>query len=57
MPTSVMPKGVEHLGSRPSEPPPLAMPTSVMPKGVEHITERLLPTPSPNANLCDAERR
>ena len=36
MPTSVMPKGVEHLAAnwRPSE--VSSMPTSVMPKGVEH---------------------
>ncbi len=37
MPTSVMPKGVEHFslmnGLAPS---PRYMPTSVMPKGVEH---------------------
>ena len=39
MPTSVMPKGVEHHGHRrtmSAETP--RMPTSVMPKGVEHST-------------------
>src|SRR5208283_1004746 len=36
MPTSVMPKGVEHSPRRASPRPHGRMPTSVMPKGVEH---------------------
>ena len=58
MPTSVMPKGVEHLiligyrhGLR-------IMPTSVMPKGVEHFKgSPLQGRDVSNAHLCDAERR
>jgi len=59
MPTSVMPKGVEHparvcafidIGTH--------MPTSVMPKGVEHEWELLnLDEKTFYAHLCDAERR
>ncbi len=36
MPTSVMPKGVEHVLVSRNEEPAHGMPTSVMPKGVEH---------------------
>ena len=36
MPTSVMPKGVEHLSACISNGITPRMPTSVMPKGVEH---------------------
>ena len=36
MPTSVMPKGVEHQRCGGSPTAAVAMPTSVMPKGVEH---------------------
>ena len=36
MPTSVMPKGVEHFGNDPTKTLYAVMPTSVMPKGVEH---------------------
>jgi len=36
MPTSVMPKGVEHVLTVSSHPGITVMPTSVMPKGVEH---------------------
>jgi len=58
MPTSVMPKGVEH----PVEPVDSGshwnMPTSVMPKGVEHTRNgRLAARQASNAHLCDAERR
>ncbi len=58
MPTSVMPKGVEH----PTHPDVLSalqdMPTSVMPKGVEHRGMVLdLEEPEVDAHLCDAERR
>ena len=37
MPTSVMPKGVEHHRATIVELASSVMPTSVMPKGVEHI--------------------
>jgi len=37
MPTSVMPKGVEHTNFDTTSFQPEEMPTSVMPKGVEHI--------------------
>jgi len=36
MPTSVMPKGVEHMTLDVSDATLTSMPTSVMPKGVEH---------------------
>ena len=35
--TSVMPKGVEHIGPRHGSTPVATVMTSVMPKGVEHI--------------------
>ena len=40
MPTSVMPKGVEHLKKHGRRHKLGLMPTSVMPKGVEHIYVR-----------------
>jgi len=40
MPTSVMPKGVEHHVKSPSLSGIEQMPTSVMPKGVEHDIAR-----------------
>jgi len=40
MPTSVMPKGVEHRHGMPSRWKIRMMPTSVMPKGVEHRTAK-----------------
>ena len=58
MPTSVMPKGVEHSHGVIALAPQHAMPTSVMPKGVEH--DRPEPGGVPgqdDAHLCDAERR
>jgi len=39
MPTSVMPKGVEHVDHPVGTSVQSMMPTSVMPKGVEHHTE------------------
>ncbi len=39
MPTSVMPKGVEHLLKRKAAAAGSTMPTSVMPKGVEHLKQ------------------
>jgi len=36
MPTSVMPKGVEHTAKLTEAQKASRMPTSVMPKGVEH---------------------
>jgi len=42
MPTSVMPKGVEHYKTSMALPVVERMPTSVMPKGVEHRSIRLL---------------
>ena len=50
MPTSVMPKGVEHTlnGSRSIW--DSAMPTSVMPKGVEHTSDAI--TGSPGGIVC-----
>ena len=39
MPTSVMPKGVEHSDSAGGGAAGSVMPTSVMPKGVEHNGE------------------
>jgi hypothetical protein len=38
LPTSVMPKGVEHFRPPSQMPAPSCLPTSVMPKGVEHST-------------------
>ena len=38
MPTSVMPKGVEHQLATQLLSQPTPVPTSVMPKGVEHHT-------------------
>jgi len=57
MPTSVMPKGVEH--ARPIYHCWVAalMPTSVMPKGVEHVHCSIHPSRIIYAHLCDAERR
>ena len=41
MPTSVMPKGVEHsVDAGADQGGRLVMPTSVMPKGVEHLPWR-----------------
>ena len=40
MPTSVMPKGVEHSPSICRAAAVPLMPTSVMPKGVEHCADR-----------------
>ncbi len=37
MPTSVMPKGVEHMNGVKTSVSVWFMPTSVMPKGVEHV--------------------
>ena len=58
VPTSVMPKGVEHTVT-PVQPEPYGnVPTSVMPKGVEHaVNPSLLGIKSTRADLCDAERR
>jgi len=57
MPTSVMPKGVEHNQVAGDELDFGNMPTSVMPKGVEHMRNpRSRPGPC-YAHLCDAERR
>ena len=56
MPTSVMPKGVEHAESAPEHALSAAgMPTSVMPKGVEHAPHARYC--ANHAHLCDAERR
>ena len=40
MPTSVMPKGVEHVLEYRAPRRDCEMPTSVMPKGVEHRSSR-----------------
>ena len=37
VPTSVMPKGVEHIPALVAESSEMRVPTSVMPKGVEHL--------------------
>jgi len=57
MPTSVMPKGVEHWDITDRIDASNFMPTSVMPKGVEHVTVSAVPPGLPDAHLCDAERR
>ena len=47
VPTSLMPKGVEHRFDPKYLLEPLKVPTSLMPKGVEHITSaNSLATPS-----------
>ena len=38
MPTSVMPRGVEHHEQLLLWPPAAGVPTSVMPRGVEHFS-------------------
>ena len=59
MPTSVMPRGVEHVPDRQGGIPELHLvPTSVMPRGVEHWSCRWWSdTLGGCANLSDAERR
>jgi len=58
MPTSVMPKGVEHRGFIRETHQGATMPTSVMPKGVEHEAALMVDCyAAGNAHLCDAERR
>jgi len=58
MPTSVMPKGVEHILLFRPDPASGIMPTSVMPKGVEHLESVIGAVGAPSdAHLCDAERR
>jgi len=57
MPTSVMPKGVEHKPDRGLKARPPRMPTSVMPKGVEHRYQPSAARTGSYAHLCDAERR
>ena len=59
MPTSVMPKGVEHLTAHEGRCAICkVMPTSVMPKGVEHLSRMFnVVTLTGHAHLCDAERR
>jgi len=41
MPTSVMPKGVEHAAAGKAGLMDELMPTSVMPKGVEHVRQEV----------------
>ncbi len=58
VPTSVMPKGVEHIRRTHWTTASTTVPTSVMPKGVEHLAGggyHFAFTWS--AHLCDAERR
>ena len=58
MPTSVMPKGVEHINIQASGGALDVVPTSVMPKGVEHLIGTITAdTNAGGADLCDAERR
>jgi len=58
MPTSVMPKGVEHGRTPQMSINGAPMPTSVMPKGVEHNHAEAQSTLNDvYAHLCDAERR
>jgi len=58
MPTSVMPKGVEHQSQCQRCRPAIDMPTSVMPKGVEHSLKKTVgKDETEDAHLCDAERR
>jgi len=47
MPTSVMPKGVEHNKTACDAYARANMPTSVMPKGVEHIDADMYPDYDP----------
>ena len=58
VPTSVMPKGVEHIFSHLKKVEKWLVRTSVMPKGVEHVSpfddEFMMPV---CAHLSDAERR
>ena len=58
MPTSVMPKGVEHFTDVLDFHRLGCVPTSVMPKGVEHHVLLVVARPDhKGADLCDAERR
>jgi len=57
MPTSVMPKGVEHFTKGLPIHIGRSMPTSVMPKGVEHSSGFHCRGSGSDAHLCDAERR
>ena len=58
VPTSVMPKGVEHLQNGQASISNQGVPTSVMPKGVEHMRADAMQAEfQASADLCDAERR
>ena len=58
VPTSVMPKGVEHESLGVEQSPTLIVPTSVMPKGVEHRRDAAtIAGVRMRADLSDAERR
>ena len=57
MPTSLMPKGVEHDYEIESFAELAEVPTSLMPKGVEHCPSTPEIASVSGANLIDAERR